>query len=393
MASVVPRIGSRAALGSRPMSGFRVLFCGGGIAAIEGLLRLRRLVGDDLAVTVLAPNEELRYRPLAVQEPFARPGARRYRLRPIVNHTGGELVQDTLEWVDGDQQVAHTAGGQALGYDALLLAPGARAVSTFDHATTFDDAHADETYLGIVQDIEEGYAKRVTLIVPEGPAWSLPVYELALQTAERARASGFDDVHVTVITPEEAPLEVFGPPVASAAADALREAGVRIVAGSRAETPANRRVVIHPSGEQLDSERIVALPRIEGHAIRGVPGAHGGFIPIDAGCRVVGMGEHVFAAGDATDFPVKQGGLGAQQADVAAAGIAALAGDHERETFEPVLRGALIAGERTNIYFQARLLDGAPVDSEILDEPAWGADEKVVAEELGPYLRALDERA
>ena len=41
------------------------------------------------------------------------------------------------------------------------------------------------------------------------------------------------------------------------------------------------------------------------------------------------MGEHVFAAGDAADFPVKQGGIGTQQADVAAAGIAALAGDHE----------------------------------------------------------------
>jgi sulfide:quinone oxidoreductase len=136
----------------------------------------------------------------------------------------------------------------------------------------------------------------------------------------------------------------------------------------------------------------VALPRIEGRAIRGVPGAHGGFIPIDAQCRVVGMGEHVFAAGDATDFPVKQGGLGAQQADVAAAGIAALAGDHERDSFEPVLRGALIAGERSSIYFQAGLRDGVAIDSEVLDEPSWDAGEKVVAEELGPYLRVLDER-
>jgi sulfide:quinone oxidoreductase len=374
------------------MSGFRVLICGGGIAAVEGLLRLRRLVGDDVAITVLAPDDELRYRPLAVQEPFARPGARRYRLRPIVNHVGGELVQDSLEWVDGDKQVAHSEGGQALRYDALLLAVGARPVATLDHVTTFDDARADETYLGIVQDIEEGYVKGVTLIVPEGPAWSLPVYELALQTAERAFGAGFDDVAVTVITPEEAPLEVFGAPVSTAVAVALREAGVRVVTSSRAEVPANRQVVIHPSGEELESGTIVALPRIEGRAIRGVPGAHGGFIPIDAQCRVVGMGEHVFAAGDATDFPVKQGGLGAQQADVAAAGIAALAGDHERDSFEPVLRGALIAGERSSIYFQAGLRDGVAIDSEVLDEPSWDAGEKVVAEELGPYLRVLDER-
>ena len=63
---------------------------------------------------------------------------------------------------------------------------GARSVPAFEHVTTFDDAHADDTFRGIVQDIEEGYNKRVALVVPEGPAWSLPVYELALQTADRA---------------------------------------------------------------------------------------------------------------------------------------------------------------------------------------------------------------
>jgi hypothetical protein len=76
-------------------------------------------------------------------------------------------------------------------------------------------------------------------------------------------------------------------------------------------------------------------------------------------------------------------------ADVAAAGIAALAGDVERRTFEPVLRGALIAGEREHIYMQARIVDGVAANSEVLDEPAWPAEDKVVAEELGDYLRIL----
>ena len=105
------------------------------------------------------------------------------------------------------------------------------------------------------------------------------------------------------------------------------------------------------------------------------------------------MGEHVFAAGDATDFPVKQGGLGAQQADVAAAGIAALAGDHERETFEPVLRGALIAGERTQHLLPGPAARrGGQSTPRCSRSPPGAVDEKVVAEELGAYLRALDER-
>ena len=58
----------------------------------------------------------------------------------------------------------------------------------------------------------------------------------------------------------------------------------------------------------------------------GVPGGPvGGFIPVDVRCKVPGI-ERVWAAGDATDFAIKHGGIAAQQADVAAQAIAALAG-------------------------------------------------------------------
>jgi sulfide:quinone oxidoreductase len=360
------------------MSGFRVVIAGGGIAAVEALLRLNRLAGDELEVTMLAPAKELRYRPLAVQEPFAAPGARRYPLSSIALANGADLVADSVEWLDADGQVVHTAGGQKLRYDALLLAYGARSVPASDDAITFDDANADETFLGIVRGIEGGYMTAVDLVVPEGPVWSLPVYELALQTADRAYESGFDDVAITVITPERGPLEVFGEAVSSAVRNVLADARV----GFRTGSPRSSR-----------AQTVVALPRIEGRAIRGVPGDAGGFVPIDSRCRVAGLGEHVFAAGDATDFPVKQGGIGAQQADVAAAGIASLAGARHDVAFEPVLRGSLIAGGRRHLYFQARWADGRAAGSEVLDEPAWAAADKVVAAELGPYLRTLDAAA
>ena len=372
------------------MSGFRVVIGGGGIAAVEGLLRLRRLVGNDVEITVISPEPELRYRPLAVQEPFAGGSARRYPLARIAGDTKATLVEDALEWVDPDAQVVHTAAGDEFSYDALLLAIGARSAAPFEHAITFDDANADDTYLGIVRDIESGYVKAVGLIVPDGPAWALPVYELALQTADRAYNSNFDDVTVTVVTPEAAPLEVFGTPVSDAVCETLVDAGVRLLTHARAEVPANRQLVVNPGGHELEPETIVSLPRIEGRALRGVAADANGFIPIDEQCRVAGMGEHVFAAGDTTSFPVKQGGLGAQQADVAAAGIAALAGDHEPAEFEPVLRGSLIAGERRRLFFQARLEDGHAVDSELLDSPDWESDEKIVAAELGTYLHGLD---
>ena len=65
----------------------------------------------------------------------------------------------------------------------------------------------------------------------------------------------------------------------------------------------------------------------------------------DVAMHVSGL-EHVWAAGDVTSFPIKQGGLAAQQADIAARSIAADAGARvPLEPFQPVLRGALITGD------------------------------------------------
>jgi sulfide:quinone oxidoreductase len=367
---------------------FRVVICGGGIAAVEGLLRLRRLVGDALAITLVCPADELRYRPGAVQEPFSRPAARRYPLRRIAARTESEWIQETLEWVDPDGQLVHTSEGRSVPYDALLLAIGARLSVPFDHVTVFDDAQPDETYHGLVQDVEEGYTKNLALLLPEGPAWPLPVYELALMTAERARSMGLDDFRVEVVTPEPSPLAAFGGEASSAVSELLGRFGVHVHAGSTAEVPASRRLVVHPVGDELSPERIVAMPRILGPGIRDLPAAEGGFIPIDDRCRVPGLGERVFAAGDAASYPIKHGGLGAQMADVAAAGMAALAGaGEEPPPLRPVIRGVLYTGERP-LYLTARLEDGA-VQSEVTTEQAWPADEKVVAEELGPFLQSL----
>jgi sulfide:quinone oxidoreductase len=115
----------------------------------------------------------------------------------------------------------------------------------------------------------------------------------------------------------------------------------------------------------------------------------GGFVPVDDYCRVRGLGERVFAAGDMTDFPVKHGGLGAQMADVAAAGIATQAGDAPvPEPLRPVIRGVLHTGAAP-VYLTARMEDGR-MQSEATTERAWPPDEKVVAEELGPFLASLE---
>jgi sulfide:quinone oxidoreductase len=357
---------------------------------VEGLLRLRRLVGDAFEITLVAPADELRYRPVAVQEPFSRPGVRRYPLRRIAQRTDAEWVQDGLEWVDPDEQLVHTAEGRSLPYDGLLVAVGARVTTPYEHVTVFDDARPDETYQGLVQDVEGGYTRSVALLLPDGPAWPLPVYELALMTAERAWSMNMQDLSIHLVTPEPAPLAAFGAEASNAVAELLQDSKIDLHIGSLAEVPESRQLVVRPSDTRLEPGRIVAMPRIVGPGIRDLPTAKDGFIPIDDRCRVIGMGERVFAAGDAVSFPVKQGGLGAQMADVAAEGIAALAGAKvEPAPLRPVLRGVLYTG-REPLFLTARYADDG-VESEVSHEQAWPADEKIVAEELGPFLRSLDE--
>ena len=133
------------------------------------------------------------------------------------------------------------------------------------------------------------------------------------------------------------------------------------------------------------------MPRVAGPRFAGcpAPGAHG-FLPIDKHCAVPGTGGRVFAAGDAANYPIKHGGLGAQMADAAAAAIAILAGAQtEAPPFNPVIRGKLLTGSDP-VYMSARPVGAESFESEVFDSPPWPADEKVVAEELGPYLAGLD---
>ncbi len=113
-----------------------------------------------------------------------------------------------------------------------------------------------------------------------------------------------------------------------------------------------------------------------------MPDAGRGFVPTNQHGRVEGR-ENVFAAGDITTFPLKQGGIATQQADAAAASIAALAGAPVRpRPFRPVLRGLLLTGLSPR-FMSASLLDDS---SEVDTEPLWWPPAKIVGRYLAPFL-------
>jgi sulfide:quinone oxidoreductase len=374
------------------MPGFQVMICGGGVAAVEALLRLRTLAGDLVQVVLVAPNDDFVYRPIAVREAAGFGWGRRYPVWDVARDGGAEWVKDTVVSVDPDGCRVHTGEGRELRYDALLVAVGARQVADHEHALTFRDREAERVYQYVVEDVLRGRAGSVAFVVPEGPVYPLPMYELALMTAERARGLAVEGVELALVTPEPFPLAAFGGTAGAVVGGRLRAAGVEIHTGASAYAPDPGRLLIQPQGAELSLDRIVAMPRLTGPGLPGLAAHAHGFIPIDAHCTVPGTGGRVFAAGDATAFPVKHGGLAAQQADAAAAAIARMAGAGiEPAAFSAQIRGKLLTGGRP-LYLSARLVGSQGFESEVSETPLWPVDDKIVAAELGPYLAGLDKR-
>jgi sulfide:quinone oxidoreductase len=371
-----------------PTGNFRVVIVGGGVAALECALALSHLAPEFTDVTVIAPNLEFVYRPMVVRELFAYGSASRYPLQRIVSDAGATLLEEQLAWVDPDKHTLHTETGKAIEYEALLLALGAHTSARYEHAVTIDDRHMDKTLHGLIQDIEAGYIHSVAFVAPGAIAWPLPLYELALMSAGRAYDMGIE-LQATIVTPEDSPLAIFGSVVSGAVAELLEKANIQTINSAYAEVPRSGKVVISPGERHLQFDRVIALPELYGPPVRGIPLGDHGFIRVDPYGRVPGV-EDVYAAGDAIDFPVKHGGLAAQQADVAAQSIAAQAGAPVTpERFDPVIKGMLLIDGKP-LYLTAHITGGHGFSSEISDTPTWSPPGKIVARYLAPYLDGLD---
>src|SRR3954465_1358435 len=155
----------------------RVLVAGGGVAGLETLLALRDLAGERVACTLLTPEREFVYRPMAVAEPFARGRAQRVPIERIARDAGAELVHGELAAVEDATREAVTAAGERLSYDALVVAVGAGSEPPLPHVPSWTPESDAEVFGGLLRDIEEGYSKRVAFLVPVGVAWPLPAYE------------------------------------------------------------------------------------------------------------------------------------------------------------------------------------------------------------------------
>ena len=359
----------------------RVVIAGGGVAALEATLALRALAENRISIELIAPEPDFVYRPLSVGDPFQIAETRRFPLAPLVDAAGGVLRHGRVVAVDPGERFVETGDQDRVPYDALLVALGARGHEALPNALTFTGPESIEALKGVLEEALDGDIHKIVLALPAGVTWPLPLYELALLTASTLVDHGTSGVEVALVTPEEQPLAVFGREASEAVGELLEARGITVHLST---TPASFEdgVLQATPGDGIEADRVIALPRLEGPHLAGLPCDRDGFLPTDDRCRV-GSEVDVYAAGDATQFPLKQGGIATQQADTAAAEIAASAGASvEPEPFKPVLRGLLLTG------MVPRYLRGEPgtAKSAVDTEALWWPPSKIVGRHLAPFL-------
>jgi len=359
----------------------RVLVAGGGVAGLETVLALQALAGDRVAIELLAPGRHFTYRPLAVAEPFRSGSVQRIPLAAIAGDRGVRLHRDALARVRAGDRAVETQDGARLDYDALVLALGARPVEAVRGALTFRGPQDTGRVAAIVERLRDGTLRRLAFVVPRGTSWALPLYELALQTAAAVRGAGAE-AELVLVTPEPAPLAAFGDAAGAAVGALLAERAVELRTGTAVEEYDGAHLRLR-SGASRGADAVIALPRLLGPRVRGVPADRLGFAPVDELTRVIGL-DGVHAVGDVAAHGLKQGGLAAQQAGVAATVIAAAAGAPVRpRPYRPLLRGLLLTGGAPLYLRYAG--DGR---SEASAEPLWWPPAKIAGRHLAPYLAA-----
>jgi sulfide:quinone oxidoreductase len=164
---------------------------------------------------------------------------------------------------------------------------------------------------------------------------------------------------------------------------------VRFEGDSSVEVTSDSALVLPRVETPLQFDRILAVPRLEGPAPRGLPCDDDGFIPIDSHGLVHHV-QHVYAAGDGTNFPVKQGGIATQQADAVAEVIAKRAGARvDPRPLRPVLRGYLLANASSR-FLRGELHHRDGGVSEASESTMWWPAGKIAGTYLAPYLAAID---
>lgn len=371
------------------MSAHSIVIAGGGVAALEAALALHTLGGSEVQPVLVSPHTEFSYRAHQVIEPFGASPGLALPLSEVLAETNIVNVHDGVVSVDAGSRRVRTSSGQSLDYDGLLVAVGGTAFPAYAHGVTFDRPGDPGPFDELLSDIDDGLISDIAFVVPDAGGWTLPAYDIALILRAWARRRGLS-IRIRLLSAEPAPLDMFGARASETISEALTKAEIEFAGGSEPVVISDTSVMAN--GHWHNADRIVSLPRLAGPRLPGLPCDWSGFIDVDERGAVRGC-PGVYAAGDGAAHPRKQGGLAAQQADLAARELLAEAGISVPAPPErPTLRGVLATPDGP-LFLQARSGYGECDEESVASfRPLWNPPSKVVTRWLGDHLDGLVSR-
>ena len=325
----------------------RVVVLGGGFGGLESAFYLRHKLGEKVALTLVSDRDYFLFKPNTIYIPFGEdPAKLEIPLERPARRKGIELVRGSARRIEPLERKV-VLEDERISYDFLIVATGAGMRPTeipglAEHAVTIwtpAQMLRLRNELGRLADEARGGTRRTLLfLVPPNNRCAGPLYELTLMTDTWLRQAGVrEEVDVTLATCEEGYIQAFGPRLNTVIAHEFDERGVRGLKGHVA-IEVEPGVVSYQNGERTKYDLLVSFPPyVAAERFESLPIDDRGFVRVDPDSRRVKDQPHIFAVGDAADFPVKQAFLALLQADAAADHLAAeISGRPPSVDFEPM---------------------------------------------------------
>ena len=230
----------------------RVVIVGGGVAGLEALLALHALAGPRAELVLLSSDPDFLYKPLLVEEPFGLEPAERHELAPLAAELGASFILQRARRIDPKHHLVELADGSTVDYEYVVVYTGGQFNPSLDSATTFP-SH-EPLWIDQLLARFDGAPRTIAFVVPAGVAWALPLYEIAMMTARRIRELGLHDTQLRLITPEEAPLAIFGSAASDAVGALLAARGIEVESSTHIIGEEDDALRVKPGNRRIEAQ-------------------------------------------------------------------------------------------------------------------------------------------
>jgi len=346
----------------------RVLILGGGFGGVVAAGSLAKELGDEHEITLVSRSRRFLFYPALVRLAFGKcePDDVSFDLRKSMLGRRVSFIEAEVARLDPDGRRAILAHGEVAGsisYDYVIFALGRRLATEhvagfFEYAHHLLDLDGALKFGQAIRDFRDGHA-----FIGQCPDARLPVpvYETALALSRLIGEQGPPKTRITVVGPGSLGSELQDESMARTLAEAFARRGIEYVA----DFPISKitsGTVSTADQRELDYNLLMLLPPFTGSSALSHLGITNddNYVNVDWNMKVIGV-ERMYAIGDCVNFAgPKMGHMAVNQAEVAAANLAAeISGREPTAHYQHDLM-MVVEGDGESIYFHKDLWTDEP---------------------------------